>query len=912
MTAQRRPRVTFVVMLPDHMGGTELATFQVAEQLADRYEVEILGVAREGTSPFFADAARVRVRYLVDRTDEVSRLGDAVPDLAVSDAADLDRRPPVVIDPAWEGDISLLTELTFEEACARSAPDVVVATTPPLLALATRLSPRDTVVIGIEHRSTVHRGSSGKPLLEVGADADAIISLTSEGADWLRAALDPNPPRLPVIPNMIRDAFAPRSSLTEPVIASAGRRTSGKQYDHLVRAFAPVAASHPEWTLRLFGSGPTTESLERLIARLDLRDQVWLAPPVPDIPTEWAKVSIVAMTSQFEGLPLIALESLAAGVPLVSYDCPSGPRHIIDHEVNGLLVPPGDIEAMTAALSRLVEDADARRSMGAAAFESRQRFLPDTVARQWCDLIDSLLDERSRLPSRRQRALDRGRWATPRRPVLAVPARTPAEERNDTVARVVAALDAVGATWFAVRHETPPVRLAVDDTSRVEWLRALAAAHPHGELEVTPMAPAPRDVTLYTGVDPIEDLLRVEPGVRVAATSDDRWPDRALCVGVEVMFWSGDDDHLATRRETESATRLPRGAIGSSTVEVAGHQAPSHPAFTSPAVDTIDFPIDVVYTWVDGSDPQWRERRDRRHRHVDGVYADGAGDERFRDLEELRYSLRSLHAHAPWVNHIWLVTDDQTPAWLDASAPGLTVVSHRDIFRDPSHLPTFNSHSIEANLHHIEGLSNHFLYLNDDVLLGREVPPQKFFTANGSTVHHLSPVPLGWDTDADQSPHVVGAIAARELIRRRFGRSIQQRLLHTPHPLRRDVLDEMEVELADTFRASSAEPFRGSGSVPIPSVLYPYWAYLTGRGHLEGSLAYTFINTARSRYFSRYDAALETRRYDVVALGDHRRPDVEPEEQRGRARDFMERLLPVASPWERGAPEQSGGRGVPS
>lgn len=899
MTTGRRPSVMFVVMLPDHMGGTELATFQVAEQLADRYDVEVLGIARDSDAPFFVDAARVPVRYLVDRSEPETRLGDAVPDLAVVDAAGLDRRPPEVVDPSWEVDMSFLTEIAFDEACARSAPDVIVATTPPLLALAARLAPRDTVVIGIEHRSTIHRNDSGIPLMQVGRDVDAIISLTSEGADWLRAALDPAPPRLPVIPNMVRDAFTPRSSLTEPIIASAGRYTTGKQYDHLIRAFAPIAADHPEWSLRLFGSGPSADQLTRLIDRLGLRDQVELLPPVPDIPTEWSKVSVVAMTSQFEGLPLIALEALAAGVPLVSYDCPSGPRHIIDDGVNGVLVPPNDIEGMTTALRRLVEDSDARQTMGAAAFESRSPYQPETVRAQWCDLIDTLLDDRRRTPTRRQRVVDRQTQATPRRPTIQTPARTPSDERHDTMGRVIEALGSLDATWLALRHTAPPLRIAVEEAHRVGLLRALAAAHPNGELTISSLAAAPRDVQLYTGVDPIPDLLRRERGVRIVATSDEDWPDRDQQLGVEVTFWVDDEDYFRTRRETEVATRIPRSEIGSTTASIAGHQAPSHPAFTLPDVQAIDFPIDVVYTWVDGSDPQWRERRDRRLLEIEGVHPAGTGDERFRDLEELRYSLRSIHAYAPWVNHIWLVTDDQVPDWLDTDAPGLTVVSHREIFRNPDHLPTFNSHSIEANLHHIDGLSNHFLYLNDDVLLGREIQPQLFFTAGGSTVHHLSKVPIGWPTDVDQSPHILGGIRARDLILSRFGRSIRSRMLHTPHPLRRDVLDEMESSLADVFDASSAEVFRGDTSVPIPSVLYPYWAHATGRATLDGKVEYTYINTARSANFSRYDLTLATRMYEVVALGDHRSSDVEPEEQRERAVTFMRRLVPVPSPWER-------------
>ncbi|GBG32295.1 N-acetylglucosamine-1-phosphotransferase subunits alpha/beta [Hondaea fermentalgiana] len=99
---------------------------------------------------------------------------------------------------------------------------------------------------------------------------------------------------------------------------------------------------------------------------------------------------------------------------------------------------------------------------------------------------------------------------------------------------------------------------------------------------------------------------------------------------------------------------------------------------------------------------------------------------RFRDNEELRFSLRSLEKYAPWVRHIYIVTDNQIPSWLDLNHPRMTLVSHADIFANKSHLPTFSSPSIEANLHRIPGLGENFIYFNDDVMLGAPVWPSDF------------------------------------------------------------------------------------------------------------------------------------------------------------------------------------------
>lgn len=115
---------------------------------------------------------------------------------------------------------------------------------------------------------------------------------------------------------------------------------------------------------------------------------------------------------------------------------------------------------------------------------------------------------------------------------------------------------------------------------------------------------------------------------------------------------------------------------------------------------------------------------------------------RFEDNEELRYSLRSVERHAPWVRHIFIVTNGQIPSWLNLDNPRVTVVSHQDIFQNGSHLPTFSSPAIETHIHRIPGLSQKFIYLNDDVMFGRDVWPDDFYThSKGQKVYLTWPVP---------------------------------------------------------------------------------------------------------------------------------------------------------------------------
>lgn len=108
-------------------------------------------------------------------------------------------------------------------------------------------------------------------------------------------------------------------------------------------------------------------------------------------------------------------------------------------------------------------------------------------------------------------------------------------------------------------------------------------------------------------------------------------------------------------------------------------------------------PIDAVYTWVNGSDPEFLREL---HKYTDSSEANvNAAISRFSDKDELRYSLRSLEIYAPWIRHVYIVTNGQIPSWLDMDNPRVTLVTHQDLFPNKSHLPTFSSPAIESHIH---------------------------------------------------------------------------------------------------------------------------------------------------------------------------------------------------------------------
>lgn len=132
--------------------------------------------------------------------------------------------------------------------------------------------------------------------------------------------------------------------------------------------------------------------------------------------------------------------------------------------------------------------------------------------------------------------------------------------------------------------------------------------------------------------------------------------------------------------------------------------------------------IDFVIPWVDGADPVWLAKKSK--------YSAKSGEDarvnRYRDWGTLRYWFRGVEKFAPWVNHIYFISDAQVPEWLNLRNPKLTFVDHRDYIPE-KYLPTFNANPIELNFHRIKGLENQFVYFNDDFFLIRPVEPSLFF-----------------------------------------------------------------------------------------------------------------------------------------------------------------------------------------
>ncbi|MER5216528.1 glycosyltransferase family 4 protein [Streptomyces sp. NPDC002838] len=364
-------KISFLLHNAYGIGGTISTTFNLAQALAERHDVEIVSVMRHREHPNFTLDPRVSLRPLVDLRQEKEH--------------PLHLRPAKVF-PRTEyryGQYSELTDQRIGECLAAIDADVVIGTRPGLNVHLALQAPRHVARVGQEHLTLDnHPPGLRSALRRAYRRLDALTTVTEADAAAYRRKMRLPGVRVETLPNSVPDPALPAADGTAKVVVAAGRLVRVKRYDLLIEAFAVVAAEHRDWQLRIYGKGEELDRLRKLVADLGLWDNVFLMGAAAPMEAEWVKGSIGAAASNFEPFGMTIVEAMRCGLPVVSTDCPYGPGEIIKDGVDGRLVPVGDRDALGAALLELVRDDERRRRMGRAALENARRFAPGPVVEQ--------------------------------------------------------------------------------------------------------------------------------------------------------------------------------------------------------------------------------------------------------------------------------------------------------------------------------------------------------------------------------------------------------------------------------------------------------------------------------------------------------------------------------------------------
>ena len=476
---------------------------------------------------------------------------------------------------------------------------------------------------------------------------------------------------------------------------------------------------------------------------------------------------------------------------------------------------------------------------------------------------------------------------------------TPHESRVSDLLAVAEALDTAGIDFLLVRGDHDRPVIAVNRKRRKKISRVLADTFGNTPFYLKPLDGDPsRPALLADGA--LADL-RTSDVFRVYQPRIE--PIGRLRYGAETAFqlelWRfGEDEIVAPVENALMRRRLPRSEARETTVELFGRSWRTLQNMFDDLVSDVSFDIDMVFSWVDGSSTDFQKARAARMEN----YVVGSGDDsdaRFRQIDELKYALRSVYMFAPWVRRIFIATDSPAPEWL-VDHPRVTIMNSEDFFPDTSALPTHNSHAVESQLHHIPGIAEHFIYSNDDMFFGRPVGPELFFSPGGITkfVEAATRIGLG-DNDPSRSGFENAARVNRALLRERFGKVTTRHLEHTPAPLRKSVMFELEAEFPEDFDRTMKSRFRSATDISVTNSLYHYYALATGRAVEQTQVRSLYVETTLKLALRQMNKLLKRRDQDMFCLNDGSFPEISDEVRTEAVTDFLERYFPIVAPWER-------------
>ncbi len=286
----------------------------------------------------------------------------------------------------------------FRKVIHQYKPDAVISFLPPsnVLAILSAKSMKTPVIVS-ERSNPLQdplRGIWRKGRALTYKHASAVVIQTTGNLAWAKAFIPEN--NISIIANPVWSKFpaTPTADTIElpqgTVIIAMGRLSEEKGYDQLIQAFSKVATQHPQAYLVILGDGDMRPKLESLIDELELQDRVLLPGKIEKPHSIIEKADIIALSSRYEGFPNALLEGMALGLAALSYNCPSGPSDLIDHEVSGLLVPPENIEEMAIAMDKLLSNPELIQQMGEQAEKVKQRFAIEKIMNDWEKLVEKV------------------------------------------------------------------------------------------------------------------------------------------------------------------------------------------------------------------------------------------------------------------------------------------------------------------------------------------------------------------------------------------------------------------------------------------------------------------------------------------------------------------------------------------
>ncbi|MGN0031866.1 MAG: Stealth CR1 domain-containing protein [Candidatus Gastranaerophilaceae bacterium] len=312
------------------------------------------------------------------------------------------------------------------------------------------------------------------------------------------------------------------------------------------------------------------------------------------------------------------------------------------------------------------------------------------------------------------------------------------------------------------------------------------------------------------------------------------------------------------------------------------------------------YPIDLVYCWVDGNDTNWQQEKLLWQKKLNIPTENNVLNPcRFIDNEELRYSLRSVGQNAFWINHIYIITNGQIPAWLDTTHPKITIINHKDIMPVDA-LPTFNSEAIETCIANIPNLSEHFLYANDDFFIYKTITPTYFFNRKGLPIVRLAK--QNWSQEIiNKQLYLTNIIHSANLVKECYGIFYKYEASHNIDAYRKSYYKECIGEFKKDFEKTLYCKFRTPNSVQ--RVIFSFYMLAKKKCILKDIRLWSRKSQLENIYVPLSHPIKMDRRINkhkkklkLFCINDNEKTH---QEDREKLKDYLEFLFPKAQEWEK-------------
>jgi glycosyltransferase involved in cell wall biosynthesis len=355
-------KIAIVIFDITRMAGTERAVCNLANLLVshDSYEVFIVSIGSSSGNPQYKISSNIIINHagLNVSSKKINRL-------------------------------LMYTTLIrkIREFCVNKKIDIILGTSHVINMMLPFLSVNNLRTVGCEHISYFSIPALSRFLRRITYRfLDAVVILTQSDEKYFCIFQK----YVKVIPNSL--SFFPEryANLNSKIILAIGRLTYQKGFDMLVKAINMIKKECTGWSVKIIGDGEEKEKLIKQIDELGLSNIIKIYHPTTELEKEYLNASIFVMSSRFEGLPMVLIEAKSFGIPIVSFDCPEGPRAIIENNHDGLLVEKNDVKKLALSIKKLVNNQEERIVFGNNAVKNIEKFKPENVYKLWNNLFNSL------------------------------------------------------------------------------------------------------------------------------------------------------------------------------------------------------------------------------------------------------------------------------------------------------------------------------------------------------------------------------------------------------------------------------------------------------------------------------------------------------------------------------------------